>query len=248
MISYLITIWKNQYTKFLGRVKKICTRKKLKSIFKKIYKKTYKNIYKKLTCKNSEISPASQKKNMFLVPQPKFSTYEDLKNSSANSMNISGYWGEHIIKKELKSQKFRINNSCTVENRYGDLDIIAYKQRKDGRINRIEFHEIKTLTKGCTKENINLSIDSQMRHLLSAQQRKGGAVYTKEILQEQVSLGNFSAQKLLRDMKTAKVEYILHKIVIDKKGQEVVSRRQNIFWKPVHKQSIIWNYIKTFFK
>ena len=207
---YLLTISDNQIKKAIkkGRLKKI------KSTLIRVLNNVPKNTASLLSRKQKKhLIP---KKHSF-VPQPEFSTYTELKNSIVNTGNISGYWGEYILKKELKKENFLLEHNCKVENKYGDIDIIAYKKRKDGRVHRIEFHEVKTLTKGCSKDNIDLSIDSQMRHLLSPQQRKGGKAYVQEVLLEQEFLGNHHATKLLHRMKSSKVQYFLHKRVIDTK-------------------------------
>ena len=246
VINYLITICGNQYQKFRRKLKKRSSLKNIKKNCKHIYRKIGQN---RGSIENSKTSQnkSSKKKKIALVPQPEFSTYQELKASLVNTENISGYWGEHIIREELKNQKFLINSKCRAENKYGDLDIITYKKDKNGKIHLIEFHEIKTLTKGCTKENINLSIESQVRHLLSPQQRKGGETYVQEVLAEQEKLGNFYAKKLLKDMKTAEVRYFLHKIVIDKNGKQIPSKRQSVTWKKVEKKSIVWAWVKNSF-
>jgi len=246
VLSYLLTISHNQYQKFLRKLKKRGSFKNIKKSCTHIYRKIRQNRGRTKKTKTPQDKPI-EKKKISLVPQPEFSTYKELQKSLVNTENISGYWGEHIIQEELKNQKFLINTNCRFENKYGDLDIIAYKKNKNGKTSIIEFHEIKTLTKGCTKENIDLSIESQVRHLLSPQQRKGGKSYVQEILVEQEKLGNFSAKKLLQEMKTAKVRYLLHKIVIDKNGKQIPSKRQSIAWKKVEKKSIIWEYVKNLF-
>ena len=246
VLSYLLTISSNQYQKFLRKLKKRNSLKNIKKSCKHIYRKIHQN---RVSINNSKIfqDRTFEKTKTSLVPQPEFSSYQELQNSLVNTENISGYWGEHIIREELKTQKFLINNECRFENKYGDLDIITYKKQKNGKISVIEFHEIKTLTKGCTKENINLSIESQVRHLLSPQQRKGGEIYVQEVLTEQEKLGNFAAKKLLQEMKTAEVRYFLHKIVIDKNGKQIPSKRQSVVWEKVKKKSIVWAWVKNLF-
>ncbi len=236
-----MTVGKSKGEKYLKKF----SRKNIKKSIHQKYKKTKKLLLSpRISKKHTE-----KKEEQHLVPQPQFQSFQDLENSTVNKMNRSGYWGEHVIKEELKRQKFLLYNECKVENQYGDLDIIAYKKGRKTPMVHIEFHEIKTVTRGSAKENIDLRISSQMRHLLSEQQRKGGEVYVKEVLEEQVMLGNKYAKVLLGNMKTAySVKYFLHKVVIDKKGREISGKRQIAAWHPVKKQSILWAWIKNIFK
>lgn len=226
VINYLLTIGNNQSRKFWKKYRP----KNIHKQFKKIPL-----LFKK----------KSVRKGNAIVPANTWNSYQEIVNTDMNKMNRSGYWGESLIRKELETRKYRIHTKCNIENQYGDLDIVAYKLGRRGKISLLEFHEVKTITRGASKQFLDLEIVSQLRHLLSLRQRKGGKKYVDTVLKEQVKLGNIHAKKLLNTMKYARVRYFLHKVVIDSKGREHKKMRQRIEWKRVWKQNIVWMYLKN---
>ena len=228
VLRYGITITQNQSRKFWKKYRPKNIHKQLKKIPLLFRKKTI-------------------RKGNATAPKNTWNSYQEIVESDINKMNRSGYWGESILRKELETRKYHINTQCNIENQYGDLDIVAYKYGRRGEISLIEFHEIKTLTKGATKQFLDLNIPSQLRHLLSIRQRNGGKEYVDTVLKEQSVLGNIHAQNLLESMKHARVKYMVHKVVIDHKGREIKPMRQSTEWKAVYKQNILWGFIKNIF-